>query len=125
MIRLGFAALLTLAGLFATLKISERLDPGEMTSEERKPIAHALGVDGVHFVKHENSKFSTPIQEGESIYAGDTVKTSERGGLKVKFPTEDTLELESDTTVIFTLSGDHVVLGLMDGYVNASLGQQG
>jgi hypothetical protein len=121
LIRLGFAALLTLAGLLATFKISEGLDPGEMTLEERKPIAHAIGIDGVHFVKHEDSKFSTPLQEGESIYAGDTVKTSERGGLKVKFPTEDVLELESDTTVIFTLSGDHVVLGLMDGYVNANL----
>ena len=125
LIRLAFAALLSIAGLVVTFKVSEGLDPGEMASDVRRPIAVAHQIDGHHSVKHEGSRFPTPLQEGEPIFKGDTVKTSERGGLKILFPNKDELELESDTTVIFTINGDHVVLGLMDGYVNASLAGTG
>jgi hypothetical protein len=115
LIRLGFAAFLTLLGLLVTFEVSRKLEPEAQNSEERAPIGHAFEVDGVHYVRHEGSKFSTPLQEGEQIFPGDTVKTGDRGGMKVRFPAGDKLELEADTTVIFTFSGDHVVLVLMVG----------
>jgi hypothetical protein len=125
LLRLLLAVVLSSASLAGTLYYYHSTAPQSLGRAEAVPLAFVTSVDGLHHARREGSLFWTPMQEADLLYAGDSLKTSDQGHLKIQFIlSAEVLELESDTFLQLRQEGDLPIVEIQEGYVQADSKQE-
>jgi hypothetical protein len=115
--RLAPAAIISAAGLALTFYLYHRSTLLDLAYNNISPIAYVKSVDGDHQTLRANSTLWNPAQEGDPIYAGDTLKTGDQGSLRVQMINPPSaFEAEARTQVRFEFGSTQKLIRLEEGY---------
>ena len=87
------------------------------TPKDSPPVAYARSVsEDVHRRPADRLLWQI-IKEGEPIYSGEALRTSERGEMKIEFTgSSQTIALEQETLIVINQDGkNEISLDLIDG----------
>lgn len=119
--RLGLAALLSCASGGGTLlwyKSTERKNSG---NGNETPLAQVSKVGDEVLRRPATRLLWQSVNTGDNLYNGETIRTSNRGELRIQFEDGRYIDLESDSLIVLQKSKGEIALDLMEGslFVNA------
>lgn len=84
--------------------------------KDDKPIASVLRLQSENHRKSEDSELWNEISNGDSLYAGDTLRTSSEGTLQIQFTNSDkVVDIEPDSLLVLRMNDGKINLSLLDG----------
>ena len=99
--RLSLALGLSAVGLLGTALFNYLAQPDTHREKVLPPLAFVRSLDGVHYSKRETSVLMSALQEGDSLYSGDLIRTGDLGELRLQFVNDGiTADLEADSQVL-------------------------
>ncbi len=119
--RLTWAALLSCGCFAATTYWYKSTDTSSSRNSGEKPLAQ-VGRVGNEVLKRPPTRLLwQSVNTGDNLYNGETIRTSDRGEIRIQFDDGKYIDLEPDSLVVLQQSQGEIALDLMEGsvFVNA------
>ncbi|HRO66216.1 MAG TPA: FecR domain-containing protein [Pseudobdellovibrionaceae bacterium] len=112
--RLGIAALLSLSCAGATL-LWYRMTESRIDLAGVSPLAQVSSVDDEVLRRPSTRLLWLPVNTGDNLYTGETIRTSSRGELQIQLVKGGSIKLEPDSLIVLQESKGQISLDLMEG----------
>ncbi|MEZ0392312.1 MAG: hypothetical protein ACAH59_08865, partial [Pseudobdellovibrionaceae bacterium] len=115
--RVLFAGFLSLGVFGASHYLAQRFRPPPQKMNTQKPLAQAEQLNDAVEKRSVSSLIWKDLSEGEALHAGEAVKTSENGEVRIQFENSSKfIDLEPDSQIILQQeSGSEISLDLVQG----------
>lgn len=112
--RLSIAALLSLSCAGATL-LWYRMTESRIDLTGVTPLAQVSSVDDEVLRRPSTRLLWLPVNTGDNLYTGETIRTSSRGELQIQLVKGGSIKLEPDSLIVLQESKGQISLDLMEG----------
>ncbi len=121
--RLAIAACLSLVGMGTTILWYYETAPKIIGTGEA-PLAQAARVDEEVLRRPPTRLLWRPVNIGDNLYNGETIRTSDQAEMRIQFPDGRYVDLQPDSLIVLQKSNGDINLDLLDGslFVNGKAG---
>ncbi len=113
--RLAFAAVLSIAGFLFTTHWYQSQTNHNLFRNSEPALAQVANVKEEVLRKQKTRLLWLPIENGDDLFNGETVRTSENSEMRIQFLDGRFIDLESESTVVLQKNQGEIALDLLEG----------